>query len=125
MKKIPVYDSLEDVIAAEDFGDVSAGSRTMIKNLPGVSITSKPRRDGRYQGYCISGDTKTYFYGRTQEEVAVKIKHFLQSGGVRKRKKRKKESVRYSHNQKERRTAFVEVKRKSPRLPLKADLVYT
>ena len=89
MKKIPVYDSLEDVIAAEDFGDVSAGSRTMIKNLPGVSITSKPRRDGRYQGYCISGDIKTYFYGRTQEEVAVKIKHFLQSGGVRKRKKRK------------------------------------
>lgn len=89
MKKIPVYDSLDDVIAAEDFGDVSAGSRTMIKNLPGVSITSKPRRDGRYQGYCISGDTKTYFYGRTQEEVAVKIKHFLQSGGIRKRKKRK------------------------------------
>lgn len=31
MKKIPVYDSLDDVIAAEDFGDVSAGSRTMIK----------------------------------------------------------------------------------------------
>lgn len=89
MKKIPVYDSLDDVIAAEDFGDVSAGSRIMIKNLPGVSITSKPRRDGRYQGYCISGDIKTYFYGRTQEEVAVKIKHFLQSGGVRKRKKRK------------------------------------
>ena len=36
MKKIYVYDSIDEVIAAEDFEDVSAGRRIMIKSLAGV-----------------------------------------------------------------------------------------
>lgn len=89
MKKIYVYDSIDEVIAAEDFEDVSAGSRIMIKTLPGVSIGAKPRSDGRYQGYCSNEGVKTYFYGRSPEEVAVKIRDFLKKGGKVKRKKRK------------------------------------
>lgn len=89
MKKIYVYNSIDEVIAAEDFEDVSAGSRIMIKTLPGVSIGAKPRSDGRYQGYCSNEGVKTYFYGRSPEEVAVKIRDFLKKGGKVKRKKRK------------------------------------
>lgn len=55
-------------------------------NLPGVSINSKPRKDGRYQGYIVDKNGKTYVYGRTMEEVAQKIKRFLQYGTPKKKK---------------------------------------
>lgn len=55
-------------------------------NLPGVSINSKPRKDGRYQGYVVDKNGKTYVYGRTMEEVSQKIKRFLQFGTPKKRK---------------------------------------
>ena len=41
----------------------------MLININGVSINSKPRSDGRYQGYVTENNGKQYFYGRTREEV--------------------------------------------------------
>ena len=61
-------------------------SQMMIK-MSGVSINAKPRKDGRYQGYVLRDGEKRYFYGRTREEVAGRIKQFLRDGAP-KRKKR-------------------------------------
>ncbi len=58
----------------------------MIINLPGVSINSKPRKDGRYQGYILDKNGRTYAYGRTLEEVAIKLKHYLRYGTPKKKK---------------------------------------
>ena len=63
----------------------------MIINLPGVSINSKPRSDGRWQGYILENNNRFYVYGATPEEVATKIKFYLRYG-VPKRKA-KKENV--------------------------------
>lgn len=54
--------------------------------LDGVSITNKPRADGRFQGYVYDGERKQYFYGRTYEAVANKIKDYLQEGKVPQKK---------------------------------------
>ena len=43
-------------------------------NIPGISIKSKPRADGRFQGYIVIDGVKKYFYGRSKEEVANKVK---------------------------------------------------
>lgn len=59
----------------------------MMIQMSGVSINAKPRKDGRYQGYVLRDGEKRYFYGRSREEVAGKIKQFLQDGAP-KRKKR-------------------------------------
>lgn len=58
----------------------------MIINLPGVSINSKPRKDGRYQGYINDKNGRTYVYGKTLEEVAVKLKYFIRYGTPKKHK---------------------------------------
>ncbi len=58
----------------------------MIINLAGVSICSKPRKDGRYQGYIVDKDGRHYVYGRSQNEVALKLKHYLQYGIPKKRR---------------------------------------
>ena len=48
--------------------------RQMLINMAGTSITSVPRKDGRFQGYLVREDgRKKYFYGRTYREVAEKI----------------------------------------------------
>lgn len=46
----------------------------MLFYITGVSINSKPRKDGRYQGYILRDGEKKYLYGKTPEEVAIKIK---------------------------------------------------
>ena len=38
-------------------------SNFMLINLSGVSTNSKPRADGRYQGYAMRDGEKKYFYG--------------------------------------------------------------
>lgn len=58
----------------------------MIINLPGVSINSKPRKDGRYQGYIIDRNGKTYVYGHTIDEVAAKLKFYFRHGTPKKKK---------------------------------------
>lgn len=57
-------------------------------NIPGISINSKPRADGRFQGYIVIDGVKKYFYGRSKEEVANKVKTQLKNGATL-----KKESV--------------------------------
>ena len=54
-------------------------------NIPGISINSKPRADGRFQGYIVCEGVKKYFYGRTKEEVANKVKAQLQVGATPKK----------------------------------------
>lgn len=61
----------------------------MMIQMQGVSINAKPRKDGRYQGYVLRDGEKSYFYGRSRDEVAGKIKQFLKDGGKPQRKKRK------------------------------------
>lgn len=52
----------------------------MLLKIKGVSITQKPRKDGRYQGYYTDGKTKQFVYGRTKEEVCEKIQKLLKTG---------------------------------------------
>lgn len=60
----------------------------MLIQMSGVSINAKPRKDGRYQGYVLHDGEKKYLYGRSREEVAGKIKQYIQDG-MPKKKKRK------------------------------------
>ncbi len=58
----------------------------MLINIKGVSINAKPRKDGRYQGYIIQDERKVYVYGKTREDVAVKLKDYLRNGLPKKKK---------------------------------------
>lgn len=62
----------------------------MLINMQGVSINTKPRRDGRYQGYVTEANGKRYFYGKNREEVAAKISNYLKEAHTPQRKKRSK-----------------------------------
>lgn len=64
---------------ALNFGDTLATQREnqMLLNIKGVSINSKPRKDGRFQGYIVRGGVKKYLYGESPEEIAEKIKFYL------------------------------------------------
>lgn len=65
----------------------------MLINMTGISINAKPRRDGRYQGYVVKPNSeKQYFYGRSRDDVAAKIKNYLQEAKTPKRKVQKKYS---------------------------------
>ncbi len=55
-------------------------------NIPGVSITSTPRKDGRFQGYVVIKGEKFYVYGRTRQDVEDKIRFYLRNGTPRRRK---------------------------------------
>ena len=61
----------------------------MIIDMPGVCISKKPRKDGRFQGYVTIDGVKKYVYGRSREDVEKKIKEFLQNG-IPQKKRRKK-----------------------------------
>ena len=52
----------------------------MLVNIPGISVCSKMRADGRYQGYITKGGTKYYFYGNSVNEVAFKIQDAIDKG---------------------------------------------
>lgn len=58
-------------------------------NIPGISVNSTPRKDGRYQAYIVDNGTKKYIYGRTKNEVISKIKEILKNGLPKKAKPRK------------------------------------
>lgn len=68
----------------------------MLINMTGVSINEKPRKDGRYQGYVLRNGVKQYVYGKTREDIAVKIKKILSGGEIPVRKKREKKSITLS-----------------------------
>lgn len=60
--------------------------------VPGISINSKPRKDGRYQGYAVRDGEKRYFYGRTYAEVEQKIAQFWKEAQPTERKEKQKNS---------------------------------
>lgn len=92
---IKVIDNLDELlIEVLNNGDTltTPTEGQMLINIKGVSINTKPRRDGRYQGYVTNGDgTKQYFYGYSREAVAEKIKSHLQEGRTKKKDKKRKD----------------------------------
>lgn len=76
---------LNEVLKNSDTLTTSTEGQMLI-NMSGVSINTKPRRDGRYQGYVSEDDGKRYFYGRSREEVAEKIKNYFKEAHVPKKK---------------------------------------
>lgn len=71
---------------AYDKGASKKENLTMLLNVPGVSVTKKPRADGRYQGYLIRNGEKYYVYGRTMEQVILKLEALLKNGLPKKKK---------------------------------------
>ncbi len=92
MAKIPIFNEkvlnllIEQAINNDGVLVTHKEINQMIKNIPGVSINSKPRSDGRYQGYVVDGNGRTYAYGKNIEEVAIKLKHYLRFGTPKKKK---------------------------------------
>ena len=99
MNKIPIIDEndLQGLIelAIKNDGELTTtkGSQ-MLKYIPGVSINTKPRKDGRYQGYVKDEDFKFYFYGHTLEELCFKIKYHLKNGLPRKEKRQSRTKLK-------------------------------
>lgn len=58
--------------------------------LKGVSINSKPRADGRFQGYVMHSGKRQYFYAETYQAVAEKVRQFIQEGQCSQNKRTKK-----------------------------------
>lgn len=52
----------------------------MTIKLKGVSVSKKPRRDGRYQGYYCDGKDKQYVYAYTREECERKVQKLVKTG---------------------------------------------
>lgn len=90
--KIPILNEkdlnalIEEAIKGDGVLATPMELHQMIINLPGVSINSKPRSDGRFQGYVSDQNGRTYAYGKTLDEVAVKLKRYLQHGTPKKKK---------------------------------------
>lgn len=93
---IKIIDNTDELLhEALKNGDTLATPKEsqMLINMTGVSINSKPRKDGRYQGYVLDPESgKQYFYAYTREEVATKIKFYLQEAKTPKRKTKTKSS---------------------------------
>lgn len=74
-------------------GEATSSEEKMLIEMDGVSVTAKPRKDGRYQGYVLQNGKKKYLYGKSPEEVKNKIKAFLrtqESAPQRKKREPKK-----------------------------------
>lgn len=83
---------------AEDFSNGNGVSsqkenKEMLLNMPGVSVNSTPRKDGRFQGYILSDGEKHYVYGRTREEVQEKLTEIVRKGFYKSRRARKKTPI--------------------------------
>ena len=92
MKKIPIINEkdldalIKEAIKNEGVLTAPTGYCQMLINIKGVSINAKPRKDGRFQGYIKENGQKYYFYGKSKDEVAFKIKFCLQNGMPKKKK---------------------------------------
>lgn len=76
-------DNKEVHISINDYKE----NNEMLIKVPGISINSKPRKDGRYQGYIVNKYGKSYVYGHSYEEVVTKLNHFYKFGTPKKRKR--------------------------------------
>lgn len=125
----PVYEIInteELVQLALENGDALTSSEVqMLINVKGVSINSKPRRDGRFQGCVATCSGKKYFYGATREEVAFKIKLFFKED-KKEEKEQKKKKEKYSPTFQEFVDKWLDVyKRPNLKPSSMANLVYT
>lgn len=104
MNKIPIIDEKDLnslIVQALNGNGVLATPKEysqMITNILGISINSKPRKDGRWQGYVLEDGKKHYVYGVTKEDVARKIKGILRNGLPQKKKKSDKNGVPTTFN---------------------------
>lgn len=73
---------------------VTAKEQQMLIDLSGISVNSKPRTDGRYQGYYTIDDKKHYVYGKSESEVKTKIEFFLKHGAPKKKPAKKKADMK-------------------------------
>ena len=71
----------------------NAKEQQMLIDLSGISVNSKPRTDGRYQGYYTIDGKKHYVYGKSESEIKTKIEFFLKHGAPKKKPAKKKRSV--------------------------------
>lgn len=62
--------------------------RQMLIDLSGISVSTKPRADGRFQGYYTRDGKKHYVYGKSEQEVKIKIEVLLQNGEPKKKQNR-------------------------------------
>ena len=46
-------------------GEATSSEEKMLIEMDGVSVTAKPRKDGRYQGYVLQNGKKKYLYGKS------------------------------------------------------------
>lgn len=104
MKKLPIINEkdLDKLIVEALKGNgilaIPQEISQMVLNIKGVSINSKPRKDGRYQGYIDTKEEKKYVYGRTKDEVAVKLKKLLEKGLPRKKERNVKNGIPLTFN---------------------------
>ena len=60
-------------------------------DMPGVSISEKPRKDGRWQGHVkLDHGIIKYIYGRSKQEVYKKIQEYIHDGSPLPKQKPKK-----------------------------------
>ena len=72
----------------------TAKEQQMLIDLSGISVSSKQRRDGRYQGYYTLDGTKHFIYGKSVNEVKTKIEFFLKHGAPKKKPAKKKADMK-------------------------------
>lgn len=72
----------------------NAKEQQMLIDLSGISVSSKQRRDGRYQGYYTLDGTKHFIYGKSVNEVKTKIEFFLKHGAPKKKPAKKKADMK-------------------------------
>lgn len=101
LEKIKIYAQMllevineEEKRKYEEKKDAAAEKeRQMLIDLSGISINAKPRADGRYQGYYTRDGKKHYVYGKSEQEVKIKIELFLQNGEPKKKQSEKKKAT--------------------------------
>ncbi|MDR1905374.1 MAG: site-specific integrase [Clostridiales bacterium] len=83
-KKIKVYDmfSIDELLAELDNQDGSISNPekeriNMLLEIKGVSVDSKPRVDGRWQGRALIDNAYKSVYGKSKEEVIFKLQKLL------------------------------------------------
>lgn len=72
----------------------NAKEQQMLIDLSGISVNSKPRTDGRYQGYYTIDGKKHYVYGKSESEIKTKIEFFLKHGAPKKKPAKKKADMK-------------------------------
>lgn len=72
----------------------NAKEQQMLIDLSGICVNSKPRTDGRYQGYYTIDGKKHYVYGKSESEVKTKIEFFLKHGAPKKKPAKKKADMK-------------------------------